>query len=157
MTTVNEVLDQMVEDSIDPRFHDKVSRMKQRMSEQELARWLFDRGALPDDLKKKYKLDRVMSNVSSVSEIPEEAPPEQGDVNTAGQFGLDTPPPSPDAMDDDGLEDLEEDGDELTAESPKEVLQTEAENRGLSKSGTRQEIFDRIVAFDNDESRTDEG
>lgn len=152
--TVNEILDEMVEESVDPRFVEKVKRMKKRMSESELARWLFDRGALPTELHRKYGLNRVLSNVSA-SEIPEEAPEYVGDENTAGTAGLDTPPLTPASVqDDEEFSDVDEDddeveeGDDLTPKSPKSVLQDEAANRGLPTSGTRQELFDRIVAHD---------
>lgn len=149
--TVHDILADMVEASVDPRFAAKVDRMKKQYSDEELARFLWDRGALPAELERKYGLNKVMSNVSA-SEIPEEAPDYVGDIGTAEAAGLKPPSTSAEAPPDE-LEDLDNvDGEELTANSPRGVLEEEARTRGLSISGNRQDIFDRIVEYDAEHS-----
>lgn len=61
-----------------------------------LAKYLNDRALLPDDLKRKYRLDRPGANVTG--EIPEESLPEYtGDVGLAAAAGLKTDPFARDA------------------------------------------------------------
>jgi len=146
--SVRDLLDETAADSVDPRYVDKVERMKNRMSDEEIARFLWDRGKLDGENVRKYGFHKTMSNVSA-SEIPEEAPDYVGDVGTAEAAGLKQNLSAAANQTDEGIEDLDEDdGEELTAKSPKPVLEAEAEQRGLSTAGTRQEIFDRIVEYD---------
>ena len=99
------------------------------------ARYLSDRGLLSAEEEAAAGVKPVPNGGTN---IPLDEVENTGDVNTTDGVPIVGGSPAPEAPA----------STDLTAESPKEELQAEAEARGLSKSGNRQEIFDRIVEHD---------
>lgn len=115
------------------------------------AKYLSDRGLLSAAEEEKYGIKPVPNGGTApdLSDVENTGDAGTGDgAPLVGGVGLPNPPgsqqggaPAPEATGDDASV-------EITAESPKAVLQAEAEARSLSTSGNRQEIFDRIVEHD---------
>lgn len=100
----------------------KLERMADNYDEKGLAKYLNDRGLLPDDLKHKYRLDRPGSNVTA-GEIPEEAPEYTGDVGLAAAAGLKEDPLARSAnADEDELPDEVQDYNDLTVSQLHQVI-----------------------------------
>lgn len=109
------------------------------------AQYLSDRGLLSAEEEAEHGIKPIPNGGANV---PLDEVENTGDVNTSDGAPLVGGSPAPEAS-------ASTDGDDLTAESSKDLLQSEAEARGLSKSGTKQEIFDRIV--EHDSAQTAEG